>query len=262
MSKEEPKEESKTEGTEQKERKLKVEISRDKEVDSLQDELARIKQEYDVSKTKTEEEKQRFEAEKLELTDKVTQYEAEKAQLALEQFDKDKKDIIELCKASKLSEDKIKEVEEKIKTPQQLETVKSMVNMMIAMMPKPEEPKLEPKEPPAGKAPMASPETPKPDMIKDGIKMIDDIYNILNDRSNKYTPVQKAEANAKRMQLWNSLIHGKSWDQLRKGVTIGTAVTMSCPQCGTTIHGNRIPEKCDNCGFDFTKTGDRHAVGK
>jgi len=260
--------ESKLEGqnpnpTEPKERKLKVEISRDPEVDQLQEELSKIKQELDTEKTKSKELGDKAEAEKLELSDKVTQYEAEKAQSALEQFEKDRKDIIDLCKASgSLKEEQIKEIEDRLKTPQQLESIKAMVNMMIATLPKKED-KVEPEKAPAGKAPMTPPEASVvPDMQKDGVKIVDEIYTILNDRSNRYTPQQKKEAQDKRLMLWNSLIHGKSWEQLKKGTSIGSAITMSCPQCGSTVHGERVPEKCENCGFDFTKTGDRHAMGK
>ena len=258
--------EPKTEGqnpTDKEPRKLKVEISRDKEVDSLQEELNKIKTELDAEKTTKAEFEQKSDAEKLELTDKVTQYEAEKAQMALEQFEKDKKDIVDLCKASgSLKDEQIKEIEDGLKTPQQLESVKKMVNMMLAAFPKKEEPPKEPEKAPAGKAPMTPPEVPAVDVNKDGVKMIDEIYAIINDREGKYTPQQKKEANDKRLQLWNSLIHGKSWEDLRKGTPIGTAVTMSCPQCGATIHGDKVPEKCPNCAFDFTRTGDRHSIGK
>jgi predicted nucleic acid binding AN1-type Zn finger protein len=93
--------------------------------------------------------------------------------------------------------------------------------------------------------------------------MIDDIYEIINDRSNKYTAGQKKEANDKRMKLWNSLFQGKAWDQMKKGATLNRShVIMNCPQCGSAIHGEgMLPERCANCGFDLTKTGDRHPVG-
>lgn len=249
---------------EQKERKLKVEISRDPEVDQLQEELSKIKAESDAKDVKITELSERSEAEKLELTDKVTQYEAEKAQLALEQFEKDKKDIVDLCKSSgSLTEEQIKEIEDRLKTPQQLESIKAMVNMMISAIPKKEEKPEKEDKAPAGKAPLSPPEAPpNPDVTKDGVKMVDEIYAVLNDQSGKYSPQQKKEAQDKRLMLWNSLIHGKSWEQLRRGTSIGTAVTMACPQCGATIHGQKVPERCENCGFDFTKTGDRHQMGK
>lgn len=251
--------------SEPKERKLKVEVSRDPEIESLNSELAKLRQEYDKEKEEKEALTQKFETEKGELADKVTTYEAEKAQMALEQFEKDKKDIIDICKVSGLKDEQIKEIDEKLKTPQQLETVKQMVNMMVTVIPKREEKALEPPtSAPAGKATITTPESPPTDNISspDSIKMVDEIYDIINDRSGKYTVGQKKEANDKRMKLWNSLIHGKAWEQLRKNTSIGTGTTMSCPQCGVTIHGTIIPEKCENCGFDFTKTGDRHPVGK
>jgi len=251
--------------TEPKERKLKVEVSRDPEIESLNAELAKLKQEYDKEKEEKEALVEKFETEKSELSDKVTTYEAEKAQMALEQFEKDKKEIMDLCKVSGLKEEQIKEIDEKLKTPQQLEAIKYMVNMLVSVVPKKEEKALEPPVP-AGKAVIVPPEEPKVDEdgSKSAVKLVDEIYEIINDRTNKYTAAQKKEANDKRMKLWNSLISGKSWEQIRSGKSLaGPTMVMTCPQCGATIHGaGQLPEKCENCGFDLTKTGDRHPVGK
>jgi rubrerythrin len=252
--------------SEPKERKLKVEVSRDPEIEALNAELAKLRAEYDKEKEERESEKEKFETDKNELSDKVTTYEAEKAQSALEQFEKDKKDIIDVCKTSGLKEEQIKEINDKLKTPQQLETVKQMVNMLITVIPKKEDKALESPAPaPAGKATISTPELPSTDGTQstDSRKIVDDIYEIINDRSNKYTAGQKKEANDKRMKLWNSLFQGKAWDQMKKGASMYKShVIMNCPQCGSAIHGEgMLPERCQNCGFDLTKTGDRYPVG-
>jgi len=246
--------------------KIRLEISRDPEIDALQKELAKLGQEHDALKKKTEDDEQKWIDEKGELEDKITVMTAEKEKRAMELFEQEKTDIVKLCEDSGLAEDKVNEIKEKLDSPQKLETVKALVEMMIAVMPKPADDGGQSTAKPnpddddtAGKKPQGkaviTPPTALSQEEEDAVKIIDDVYHVLNNPQ-QYTPQQIKEAETKRKTLVNSMIKGKSWSELRKGMTIGNRVTMACPSCGRTIVGERIPNNCQNCGFDFTKTDD------
>lgn len=235
-----------------------VEISRNPEIDALHDELAKIKQDFEREKEKWDIERQGLITKKEEVEEQLTVFEAEKERQALTMFEKDKADVLKLCKDSGLEEEKVEEIEQMLDSPTKLEMVKNFTNMLIAALPKKEKPEGEekPSKKPVtqGKAPIIPP--PEGEQHEDAIKMIDEIYSIIKDNTGKYSPEQKAEAQKKRLMLWNSLVQGKSIKDLRRGTTIGVTRTMSCPQCGNTIVGERIPDRCPHCGYDMRKTGD------
>jgi len=232
-----------------------VEISRNPEIDSLQKELV----EKTKALEKAEAEKQELITSKEEVDEKLTEFEAEKEKEALEKFTTDKADIIKLCKDSGLEEEKIEEIETMLDGPKKLEMVKSFTTMLISALPQnPKEGdktggisdgKKPPKPATKGKAPMVPPATDT--QHEDANKMIDEIYTIIKDPTGRYTPEQKAEANKKRLMMWNSLIQGKSIKQLLAGAPIGARQTMACPSCAGTITGDKIPESCPHCGYDL-----------
>jgi len=234
----------------------------------LQKQLAELKIELDREKAERDTEKQKMITEKQEVDEKLTEYEAEKEKIALEAFEKDKKDILELCKTSGLKEEQIAEITEKLESPKNLATVKALVNMMTTFMPKKEDKKEddEPKKPTQGKAPMVPPPPEDSKEYLSGIQMVDELYKIAYDKTGVYTKQQKKAADDKINKLWNALIGGQSWKQLKKGATmagVSGKQIMSCPRCkGTIVTEPPIPDKCPYCGFDFTKTGDIHPIDR
>ena len=242
--------------------KIKIAISRDPEIDALQKELATLRKEHEDLQDKSEKEKDEWATKESDLQDKIDVMTADKEKRALEMFEDDKESVIKLCKDSNLPEEQINEIKEKLDSPQKLETVKSLVEMLVASIKKPSDDggQTNPqddktKKSPTGRATIEAPPTTVDSDEENATKIIDDIYNILNNPQ-LFTPQQVKEAQNKRLTLVNSMIKGKSWEQLRKNMSLGTRVTMTCPKCGNTVVGERVPERCPNCGFDFRKTGD------
>lgn len=257
--KENPSKETETEVTEGGQKKVvhKVEVSMDEELKKTRDELALTKKAMEDEKKRLEDEKTAILKEKENTDTKLKEKEAIRQKQALEAFDKEKTDLLEICKTSKLAEENIAMIEERLQDPKQLETVKALVKMLIPVMQKPtESEETPPKKPPQGKAPFIAPAGAE--QYESGVEAINAVYKVLRDTTGKYTKEQKAEAQTKREMLVKNFIMGKSADQLKRGASLGPFSIMECPQCGKVITG-KVPANCQ-CGFDFTKTGDREPI--
>ena len=233
------------------------------------DELAKLKAEYEKEIEEKDKELERIKGEKEKTEEDLLTKTAILEKAAIEQFEKEKNDILELCKNSKLSEEQVAEIEEKLQTPDDISKMRSMVNMLISFAPK-EAPTAvaeeKPKKLPQGKAPMAPP--PEEDQYESGVQMIDRLYDVAYgsyaDGKPKYPEKQRSDAETKIRQLIQSLIEGKSWQQMKEGTGIEKIMpTITCPACGRTIVGE-VPEKCPypDCNFNFTKTGDREKTSR
>jgi len=244
-------------------RKIQINVTRDPEINALQKELAELRTKKESDEKAWEEEKKTL-AEKQEgITGELKEKTDVLEKQALEKFEAEKAAILKLCQDSGLGEDKIAEVEEKLAKPANLEIVKGLVNMMVALKPKetpdPKEGKGEGKGDKPKKAKVKGKSTFTPPEGAQGYEseraMIDELYEVAANREKKFTIQEQKAANAKIDALFKTLIGSKSWQQMRAGISIGKHTIMACPKCGKTIIGD-VPDRCPYCSFNFTKTGD------
>jgi len=117
----------------------------------------------------------------------------------------------------------------------------SEVYSYIASVNKPQEQK----RVPMGKAPMYSSDSGG---AKDYGELLDQLYDTAY-YNPKATPEERQEAKQKIDQLFDSLISGRSWEQLKRSKAYDAIIKTnveSCPSCGKTlISGARC-----SCGYD------------
>lgn len=246
-----------TDGEEKGTRRIKVNVTMTKEMKDLQEKLKNAENQLTSLTTKSTTEKEELLAAKEKLEQDLKEKTAILEQQALDDFEKEKKALLDMASKSKLTKEQLEEIEKKLSTPKNLEVVKGIMEMMIsAITPPPEEEKDKKKEkipPPTGKAPFAPPTDAE--TFKDKVAMVDELYDRAYYHKDKYTPEQTADAKRKIDTLFQSLIKSPSWDAMRKGEIIPLPKIMACPKCGVTIIGEPA-DKCENCGFSLGKTGD------
>lgn len=237
-------------------RKLDIKVDRDPEIDSLQKDLAESEAREKALKEKLDTDKLSMEDEKKELQSELDELRAKEAKRALDQFNTDKEALINVCKESKLPDEYLAKIEEKLADPKNLDIVKGFVTMTIATLKKKEDEVKLPKEPqkaPSGKAPFLPPADAE--SFEDNVKMLDELYDRAYYNKAKYTLQQQREAEDKIKTLIGSMIKSPSWMQLKKGERPPMPNIIECPSCHKTIVGD-IPSTCPDCGFNFSKTGD------
>ena len=238
---------------EKKHRKIQINVSRDKEIEALTKELAEKDAMLEREKEEREEREQKLEDEKTKIQEELTEKQAILEKQALEAFEEEKKQILELAKNSKLSDDQMAEIEERLTTPEKLETVKALITMLS---PEPDGEgqgeKSDDKKPPSGKAPISTP----PERRTDG-EVFDDPESLMASlywkayyaKDNEVTVQERAEALRKINKLFQDLIGGKAWKQLKDGERLPEIKVTQCPKCFDIIVGT--PDKCPKCGHDL-----------
>jgi len=233
---------------EQKTRKIQINVSRQKEIDELQKEIAEQKVAMEAKETKWEEEKQKLEDEKTATNEVLAEKKAILEKQALEQFEADKKEIMELAKDGSLTDEQMAEIEERLASPKNLEIVKGLITMLVPkVVAKVEGETKDGKKPPQGKAPFTPPKDAKE--FANPEELIGSLYNKAY-YDPKATIQQKKEAVEKIDKLFTSLIEGKAWAQLKSGLgRYPEAKISECPRCGEIILGE--PDKCPKCKVDL-----------
>lgn len=246
-----------------KSKKIEIKVDRDPEIDALQKELAEQNAKYEAEKKKWEEEREKTVGEKQVLEEELGEKKAVIEKAAMEAFEKKKLSILEICKTSGLSEEQIEEIQGKLTSPKEIDTVESLVNILStqaqALTDKTGEgdegatPQSD-KKPPAGKPVFTPPKGAKE--YEDVRSMVDGLYETAYYNPDA-TMEEKKEAQKKIDQLWQSFIGGKSWSSLREGKRFPTGQVTQCPKCGEVFVGTP-PEKCPKCKhkLDILKEGD------
>jgi len=172
-----------------------------------------------------------------ELTDikmKVEEYEAEKAQAALEQFERDKSEVLGMLGDD---EERKQYVEQNIHTPQQLQVVKQIASTFNAKIRELTEKQDRESAKPFGKASMEDPNSQK-SSTQTQKEYIEKLYETIRDpQANREL---KKRANAEIDKLWQSLRKNPNWEKLRneanKKTTSGKSTydyaVSGCPVCG------------------------------
>jgi len=234
---------------ERKTRKIQINVSREKEIDALQKEKAELEAKFEKEREEREEKEQKLEAEKIAIQDELTEKQAILEKQALEAFDKDKKELLELAKSRSLSDEQMADIEERLTTPERLEMVKGLITMLA---PKPEvkSPETE-KKPPSGKATLVSPERKGDSEVFDSPEaLMSKLYwQAYYAREGEVTVQERKQAIDKINKLFNALIGGKAWKQLRGGEQMPANKVTECPHCHEIIIGT--PDKCPKCGWDL-----------
>jgi len=242
-------------------RKIEIKVDRDPEITALQKELAEEKAKREAEAKTWEEEKEKLIGEKQVIGEELGEKKAILEKAALEAFEKEKAGIIDICKTSGLTEEQVEEIEGKLTSPRDINTVKTLVNILIASKPKTngeggqpaegEGDKGATKKAPAGKPVFTPPKGAKE--YEDVRSMVDGLY-----KTAYYDPEatleEKQEAIKKIDKLWDAFIHGKSWKSLRAGGRFPLGQVGQCPRCGEVFMGEP-PEKCPKCSQDLTTIG-------
>jgi hypothetical protein len=250
--KEEPTKETPTESP-----KIKVSVERSKEVDSLHEELERVKAELKAAKDLGEAEKKTLSDDKTRIENELKEKRAILEQQALAELEKVKAEILDMAKKGKLTDEQINEIEAKLEKPQNVTLVKDLVTMMVSTIKETPPPPKEPPKTPSGKAPIIPPTSGGGDEFNTSREIIDDIYRKIQFPT-QYTKEEVEEAKKNRDKLLTAMIKGKSWEQLRAGQGMKTFKIRNCPNCSGTIIGE-IPDLCPYCKFKLSKTGDIRA---
>lgn len=240
--------------------KIKVDINRDPEIEAIRSELEKTKLEKQKIEEQSLSDKKRLEEAKVAAEKELEEKKAILEQQALQEFDKEKSTILNSVKESRLTDEQKAEIEEKLQDPKNLEIVKSLVTMMVESIKSEEEEKkaLEEKaqkKAPTGKAPFI-PQDTSAEQFESPVAMVDELYKRAYEQPHLYTKQQQEDAKKKIDGLFNSLINGKSWSQLREGEKIPSHKLniQACPKCNRTFIGE-LPPKCPTCGFNLSKTG-------
>lgn len=243
---------------ERKTRKIQINVSRDKEIEALQKELAEFKLAMEAKEEKWEEEKQKLEDEKVTTVEELTEKKAILEKQALEAFEKDKKEIMELAKSGSLSDEQLAEIEEKLSSPKNLSIVKGLITMLA--------PKKDgdgegdkgtgegtnEKKPPAGKATFTPPKDAK--QYENPEALIGELYH-KGYYATDVTLQERNDAREKIDKLFEALIGGKAWAQMKAGYSgsgserFPEAKITECPRCKEIIVGE--PLRCPKCGVDL-----------
>jgi len=234
---------------ERKTRKIQINVSRQKEIDELQREKAELEAKLERERVEREEREQKLEDEKTKIQEELTEKQAILEKQALEAFDKEKKELLELARGRSLSDEQMAEIEEKLTTPERLEMVKSLVAMLA---PKPEVTPLEAeKKPPSGKATLVSPSRKgDSEVFADPEALISNLYyKAYYAREGEVTVQERKQAIDKINKLFNALIGGKAWKQMRSGERLPANKVTECPHCHEIIVGT--PATCPKCGWDL-----------
>jgi rubrerythrin len=231
----------------------KVEIGRQPEIDSLQEELTRTKIELTKVKEGQEGEKKKILDEKTQIEQELKEKKAILDKQALDTLEKEKESILDLAKKSNLSDEQITEIEAKLTKVENVSIVKDMITMLVSATEKP----IPPAKTPSGKAPITPPlKEGGTDEFDNQRAMVDELYRRAYYAPQEYTKEEIVDAKKKIETLLRSMIEGKSWQQLKGGQRLPAFKLMQCPKCSGTIVGE-VPEKCPYCKFNFAKTGDR-----
>lgn len=231
------------------------------EIKKLMNEKRDLETALATSKTTSDKEKAEAIAEKKRIEDELTDKKAQLDQIALDKFEAEKQGILKAVKESSLKPEQVKEIEDKIQTPTQLESVKGIIALLLSgakadkERKEKEEEETKNKQPPAGKAPMGFTPSKDAETFESKVAMIDELYKRAYYTPKEYTMEQVADAKKKINTLFQTLINSKSWTQLKQGKTIEIPQFIACPRCGATVIGE-IPEKCEKCNFKFSKLGD------
>lgn len=239
-------------------RKIRVDVTMTKEMKDIQEQLRIAKNELESVTTKSTAEKEQLLGDKEKIETELKEKTAILEQQALDEFEREKKTLLELASKSKLTKEQVDEIEKKLSTPKNLEVVKGIMEMMLSAITSPPEEKEKDKEkkppaPPSGKATFTVPDGSE--TFANNVAMIDELYDRAYYHKDKYTPEQVSDAKRKIDTIFQSLISGPSWDAMKKGEKIPLPKIMACPKCGTTIIGE-LEDKCAKCGFSLGKTGD------
>jgi rubrerythrin len=195
-------------------RVTKVSIDRSPEVESIRAEL---------------------EATKAELEEKKSIIE----QSAMSELEKEKQSVLDLLNESDLSYEQKQAIEDKLDNPANLELVKAMLGTKQT------------KKPPKGKAPFLPPSSSGHESTT---QLLDDLYDKAYVSSSKYDKETVEDAKKKIQTLWNSLLEGDSYSQMRDPANLSMvekrAKLMSCPKCGYTLVNTEV---CPNCGEDWSR---------
>jgi len=244
-------EEEEVEVKEKKTRKIQINVSRQKEIDELQKEKAELEAKLEREKVEREEKEQKLADEKLKIEEELAEKQAILEKQALESFEKEKKSLLEFAKERKLTDEQMADIEERLTTPEKLEMVKSLVNMLAPKAPEKLEP--EKKTPPTGKATITSPVTRKAgsEEYDSPEALISDLYyKAYYARDGEVTVQERRKALKKIDGLFKALIGGKAWMQLRKNEQrMPNQKVTFCPHCHNVIVGT--PDKCPHCGHDL-----------
>lgn len=235
---------------EKKTRKIQINVSRQKEIDELQKEKAELEAKFDLERKEREEREQKLEDEKVKIQEELTEKQAILEKQALEAFDKEKKELLELARGRSLSDEQMAEIEEKLTTPERLEMVKSLVAMLAPKLPE-EKPLEAEKKLPSGKATLVPPERKgDSEVFADPEALIADLYyKAYYAREGEVTVQERKQAIDKINKLFGALIGGKAWKQLRGGERMPANKITECPHCHEIIVGT--PATCPKCGWDL-----------
>lgn len=240
---------------------IKVEVALTEEIKKLMNEKRDLETALAASKTTSDKEKTDAGVEKKRIEDELADKKATLEQIYLEKFEADKQGILKAVKESSLKPEQIKEIEEKIQTPAQLESVKGIIALLLSGIKPMKEEKGDKEEdkgkqpPVAGKAIIGFTPPTDAETFESKVAMIDELYNRAFYKSKEYTVEQVTDAKKKIDTLFQSLINSKSWTQMKQGKTLEIPQLLACPRCGATVIGE-IPEKCPKCNFKFGKLGD------
>jgi len=235
---------------EKKTRKIQINISRDKEIEALQKEKAELEAKFEREKEEREEKEQKLEAEKTAIQDELTEKQAILEKQALEAFEKEKKELLEIARSRNLSDEQMADIEERLTTPERLEMVKGLV-AMLAPKPVEDNPSETDKKPPSGKATLTPPARKgDSEVFADPEALISKLYwTAYYAREGEVTVQERKKAVDKINKLFNALIGGKAWKQMRSGERMPANKITECPHCHEIIVGT--PDTCPKCGWNL-----------
>jgi len=192
-----------------------VEISRQPEIDSLHEDLAKAKAIQDELKSKLElASLAEFERQKTELKEKFPQG----------------KSLIDSCTDGKMLQDLESNLKDSYGTGKHIPSGKAW----------------NPSWGSHGKTGIAEEE------FSSQAQMVDSLYDRAYFSPRKYTPEEVEDAKQKIDQLLKSMIGGSAWKEMRERGTspIEKHKLSACPKCHYTLVDT---SKCSNCGYDATE---------
>jgi ribosomal protein S13 len=162
---------------------------------------------------------------------------------AMEALEKDKKEIMDMARIGKLTDEQLADIEEKLQDPTQVKSIKMLVSMISNQI---EKVKTDLKRKiPDGKAPIIPPHGEE---FEDKKTVIAELYRTARDPKAGATAEQKRDAEEKITELWRSFMKNDKSRQLKSIVDMTI-----CPDCS---HSNTSPVgasviTCEKCGRQY-----------